>query len=148
MLNIFSLAINIVVLNMYKRSSKLQHASNLNRYAWRRSIEWEEDPSCLVRTRQQANLCRLQKSCWRRKFFHGPRRLQRKQITSSNRAERRHTRQRLRGTGWRPTWAFGSKIFISHSHQIWTPTTPACGQTLRERLTRQAATTQMSSRLL
>ena len=71
---------------------------------------------------------------WRRKVFHGWRNYLRNQITSSNRKKCRHTRKRLRRTGWIPTWAFDPKNIGPNSHQIWYPSISACGRILRKSL--------------
>ena len=64
---------------------------------------------------------RFIKTFWRRYFFHESRRALRNPITSSNRTERKHTRQRIWRTGWRPVLAFEPNLFDTHSHQMWTP---------------------------
>ena len=53
------------------------------------------------------------KKLWRRKFFHGPRRLLRNQITSFNRTQRRHTQDWLDAN-----MSFWPKDFWPHNHQI------------------------------
>ena len=63
----------------------------------------------------------------RRKFSHRSRRSPNNQITSSNRTERRQTRQRLCRTSWMSTWALGPDSLGPRSHQIWTLSTSACG---------------------
>ena len=88
------------------------------------------------------------KMSWRRKFFHGWRRSVRNWIASSSRTERRHTWQRLCWNDWTPTWTFGSKNFDLHTHQMWNPSTSACGRKLRKNHTRHTTATQMSSKLL
>ena len=83
----------------------------------------------------------------RRKFFHELKRSLSDQITSSNKTERRHLRQRLCRTGWTPTWVFGPKILATTVIRFKPPRHQPADAHWGKKLARHATATQMSLKL-